>query len=55
MDSLSCLLSSNVSFWEQEVAALLDEAALKAGAAREGLAAADAQTQAATEQANVIR
>lgn len=39
----------------QELAALQDETELKASAAREGLAAADAQTVAAAEESNRLR
>ena len=39
----------------QELAALQDETDLKASAAREGLAAADAQTVAAAEESNRLR
>lgn len=39
----------------QELATLQDEAELKAGAAREGIAAADAQTAAVTKELTVVR
>lgn len=39
----------------QELAALQDETELKASAAREGLAAADAQTVAAADESNRLR
>lgn len=39
----------------QEIEAMRDEAELKAGAAREGVAIADAQTAKATEEANILR
>lgn len=49
-----CMMFSTL-FPSQEMEALKDEAELKAGAAREGIAAADAQTLKATEEGNSLR